>query len=253
MAVITPSNKSVTEFKGLHLYHSDISNCSMRVRMALEEKKLPWVSHALDLKKGETHTPEYFGINPHGVVPTLVHDGVVIIESDDIIEYLDAKFPDPPLQPAAPELRVQVHDWLKLSTGIHVRGVKTWIYFNKMRTSLKMHGAELDEYRRLQRNQDLLEFHEKSAKDGGFTDSDLATSKRILEDSWDRVEATLERQQWLVGEQFSLADIAWVPLHFTLIGANFSFDRYPAVQAWEARIRARESFKQGVLKWCAKF
>jgi glutathione S-transferase len=225
----------------------------MRVRMALEEKALPWVSHALDLRKGETHTPEYFGINPHGVVPTLVHDGVVIIESDDIIEYLDERFPDPPLQPAAPALRAQVHEWLKHATGIHVRGVKTWIYFNKMRTALKMQGAALEQYRRLQRNTELLEFHEKSANDGGFTDSDLAAAKQILGESWDRVEAALARGQWLVGDEFSLADIAWVPVHFTLIGANFSFDRYPAVQAWAARIRDRDSFQQGVLKWCAKF
>ena len=49
--IITPANKSVTELKGLHLFHADISNCSMRVRMTLAEKSLPWTSHHLDLRK----------------------------------------------------------------------------------------------------------------------------------------------------------------------------------------------------------
>jgi hypothetical protein len=95
--IVTPTNNSVTELTGLHLYHADMSNCSMRVRMVLKEKNLPWTSHHLDLRKKEAVTPEYFGIHPQGLVPTLVHDGVVHIESNDIIEYLDATFPDPPL------------------------------------------------------------------------------------------------------------------------------------------------------------
>ena len=36
--IVTPTNKSATELEGLHLYHADMSNCSMRVRMTLEEK-----------------------------------------------------------------------------------------------------------------------------------------------------------------------------------------------------------------------
>ena len=53
MAIVTPTNKEVLDFEGLHLYHASYSNCSMRVRMTLEEKGLPWVSHHLDLTKGE--------------------------------------------------------------------------------------------------------------------------------------------------------------------------------------------------------
>jgi glutathione S-transferase len=253
VAVITPTNQSVLAFKGLHLYHSAISNCAMRVRMALEEKRLPWESHALDLKKGETHTPEYFGINPNGVVPTLVHDGVVIIESDDILEYLDDKFPDPPLRPPGPVQRAEVHYWLKLATGIHLPGVKPWIYYNRMRNALKMQGEALESYRRLQTNPELLAFHEKSASADGFSEQDINTSGQILRDAWERVEASLQRHEWIAGPEFSLADIAWVPLHFTLVGANFDFEPYPAVRAWESRLHQRDCFQQGILKWCPKF
>jgi glutathione S-transferase len=88
MPVVTPSNEEVLGYRGLHLFHSGVSNCSMRVRMVLEEKSLDWESHHLNILQKEHITPEYFGINPNGLVPTLVHDGVVIIESDDIIDYI---------------------------------------------------------------------------------------------------------------------------------------------------------------------
>ena len=57
MAIVDSKNKTVKELEGLHLYHGNISNCSMRVRMTLEEKKLKWVSHHIDLKKKEKGTP----------------------------------------------------------------------------------------------------------------------------------------------------------------------------------------------------
>ena len=65
--IVTPTNKSVTALEGLHLFHADISNCSMRVRMVLAEKELPWTSHHLDLRKKETATPEYFRHSPQGI------------------------------------------------------------------------------------------------------------------------------------------------------------------------------------------
>lgn len=252
MGIITPANKSVLTLQGLHLYHADMSNCAMRVRIALEEKQLPWTSHALDLLKGETHTPEYFGINPNGVVPTLVHDGVVIIESDDIIAYIDEKFPEPPLMPTDPEGQAAVRGWLKLATGIHVKAVKTFIYHNKMRSKLAMSDAEMARYKQLQTNSELLEFHQKSAS-GGFSAQEVAAAQAILDDCFAKVEASLAHHTWIVGDSFSLADIAWVPLHFTLIGANYDSDRFPKVSAWAEALRLRPSFQKGVLQWCPKF
>lgn len=91
MPFIEPKNPSVMALRGLHLYLAGVSNCSMGVRMRLEEEGLSWESLHLDLLKEESITEEYFGIKPHG----LVHDGRVMIESDDIIEYLDQAFPTP--------------------------------------------------------------------------------------------------------------------------------------------------------------
>ncbi|MYA89228.1 MAG: hypothetical protein F4X97_12415 [Boseongicola sp. SB0662_bin_57] len=103
MAIVAPINKSVEKFEGIHLYHGDISNCSMRVRMTLIEKGLDWTSHHLDLRNEENISEDHFGINPNGLVPTLVHDGVVHIESNDIIDRLDRAFPEPSLRASGHE------------------------------------------------------------------------------------------------------------------------------------------------------
>ena len=66
MPVVVPTNKEVLSYEGLHLFHSGVSNCSMRVRMVLEEKGLEWESHHFNILKKEHITPEYFGINLTG-------------------------------------------------------------------------------------------------------------------------------------------------------------------------------------------
>lgn len=253
MGIITTQNVEVLGLKGLHLYHGDISNCSMRVRMALAEKKLPWVSHHLDLKKNETRTPQYFSINPYGLVPALVDDGVLLIESDDILEYLEEKFPNPSLRPADPEGREEVHRWLKLATGIHVKAVKTMIYNNKMRGVFKHSTKDSDEYAKMQKDPELIAFHRKSGSSDGFSKEEIDASQTTLDRCWREVDDALSKHPWIVGDTFTLADITWVPLHFTLIGAKYDFDRFPHVQAWAQRLRERPSFQEGVLKWCAKF
>ena len=84
----------------LELYHNALSTCSQKVRLVLAEKGLDFESHPVDLAGGEQHAPDYVKMNPNHVVPTLVHDGRVLIESSLINEYLDEAFPERPLRPA---------------------------------------------------------------------------------------------------------------------------------------------------------
>jgi glutathione S-transferase len=81
----------------IELYHFWSSVCSVRCRMVLEEKGVSWTSRYIDLFKFDQLRPEYLAINPDGVVPTLVHDGVPIRESTVINEYIDAAFQGPKL------------------------------------------------------------------------------------------------------------------------------------------------------------
>ena len=75
----------------LELYNFPMSTCSQKVRIVLAEKGLDWVDHRIE--SGDHLKPGYLQLNPNGVVPTLVHDGVPIIDSSVICEYLDEVFP----------------------------------------------------------------------------------------------------------------------------------------------------------------
>ena len=92
----------------IELYHHGSSVCAAKVRFALGEKKLAWKGHYIDILKGEQFAPEYQKLNPKAVVPTLVHDANVIVESTVINEYLDETFPDKPLRPSSPVERAEM-------------------------------------------------------------------------------------------------------------------------------------------------
>jgi glutathione S-transferase len=85
----------------IDLYHHGSSVCAAKVRLVLAEKEIVWKGHYVDILKGDQFSPEYLNLNPKAVVPTLVHDGNVILESTVICEYLDEVFPHPPLKPAS--------------------------------------------------------------------------------------------------------------------------------------------------------
>jgi glutathione S-transferase len=96
----------------IELYHFGFSTCSQKVRLVLAEKGLEFESHEVNLMAGEQNDPAYVELNPNHVVPTLVHDGEVLIESSLIIKYLDDAFPEPPMRPQNALGRYAVDRWL---------------------------------------------------------------------------------------------------------------------------------------------
>lgn len=87
------------------LYHDVPSSNSDRVKIALAEKHLSWEGVRIRLANREQKSPEFLKLNPYGKIPVLVEDGKVLFESCIINEYLDEKYPDPPLMPKDPYLR----------------------------------------------------------------------------------------------------------------------------------------------------
>ncbi|MCC6888206.1 MAG: glutathione S-transferase N-terminal domain-containing protein [Hyphomicrobiales bacterium] len=87
----------------LELYHSDLSVCAAKERIGLDENSLAWRSIHVNLRAGDA--PAYLQLNPNAVVPALLQDGLVVIESAVICEYLDLDdaCPDPAVKPAAGE------------------------------------------------------------------------------------------------------------------------------------------------------
>ncbi|HIC27612.1 MAG TPA: hypothetical protein EYO81_05030, partial [Gammaproteobacteria bacterium] len=124
--------KEVLEWRGINLLHFSGSSCSQKTRIFLNLKGIEWVSHPVNLATGENYSDWFLGINPRGLVPVLVDDGDVHIESNDIIQYLEKKFPLPELIPAeykelAPKLLREEDD-----LHIDIRNISFRFLFGKL-------------------------------------------------------------------------------------------------------------------------
>nr|XP_043628217.1 glutathione S-transferase zeta class-like [Erigeron canadensis] len=93
------TKSSGEEKQQLQLYSYHRSSCSFRVRIALKLKGLDYEYKAVNLLKGEQHSPEFLKVNPVGYVPALVDGDMVIVDSFAIIMYLEEKYPQHPLLP----------------------------------------------------------------------------------------------------------------------------------------------------------
>jgi glutathione S-transferase len=81
----------------MKLYAHPFSNNSMRAQLSLDEKGLDYEYVKVDLFKGQHKQPDFLAINPRGQVPALVDGDVRIYESVAIVQYLEYRYPDPPL------------------------------------------------------------------------------------------------------------------------------------------------------------
>ncbi|WP_417317732.1 glutathione S-transferase family protein [Emcibacter sp.] len=239
------NDAEVLNLKGLHLFHTNVSNCSTRVRLLLEEKGLSWTSHHLNLVKRENLTESYFRIHPNGLVPALVDDGVPVTDSIDILYYLEEKYPQPAFLPQDSNSREEIRRWIDLAGEIHVKGVKTFVY-GKAGLVTK-DRSEMDRYEKLAPGRELVEFHWKSIE--GFPAEDIEAAVAILQDSFERVEAQLEGRTYLVGDSYSLADITWVVQYVLLTGKGYDFTPYPNIRRWVAHLEERRAFNRAVTDW----
>ena len=90
------------------LYNAPQSTCSQRVRFVLNAKGLAFDEVKLNLLEGDQLKPDYLKLNPNGVVPTLDHDGQIVIDSTVITEYLDEVAPDASFTPENPVKRARM-------------------------------------------------------------------------------------------------------------------------------------------------
>ena len=104
----------------LTLYHGRTSVCSIKARLALAEKGVAFESRLMTLR-GDQFEPGYMKLNPNAVVPTLIHDGKVVIESTVIMHYVDEAFGGTALMPSDPLARAQARMTEKLmDEHVHV-------------------------------------------------------------------------------------------------------------------------------------
>ena len=253
MPVYDNADPSIKSMKGIHVYHYFLSNCAQRVCIALEEKGLDWTPHAVNLFTQENTTDEYFRINPTGLVPALVHDGVAVTESIDILRYIEKHFLEPPLYPSDPEQRKQADNWMDSATDNHMSVVKTYMYSQILGASKK--PEMMEHYMEKQQDPDLIAFHQETLS--GFAQSKVDAAERQLFAFYDSIEQELGQHQWLVGDQFSYADIAWFVTYFLNYRTGaINFRNYPNIRNWAARIMQRPSFQRSVTRiqpWYSPF
>jgi len=241
----------------LELYHHGSSVCAAKVRFLLGEKGLPWQGHYLDILKGDQFAPDYLKLNPKAVVPTLIHDGRVIVESTVINEYLDDVFPDPPLKPFAPEQRAAMRVWTKaVDEDLHPACAEVTFSSCHRHIIRRLPPDEYDAFLNNTPSQSVTpRWHERKKEivTLGFEAPGLAEYYRLYDNYLGKMEKALARQPWLAGESFSLADIAMAPYvnRLDMLGmAQMWTAARPRVTDWFARVKARPTFKPAFLDWC---
>ena len=234
----------------IELYHFWSSVCSVRCRMALEEKGVKWTSRYIDLFKFDQLKPEYLAINPDGVVPTLVHDGEPVRESTIINEYIDAAFPGPALIPREPLRQARMREFIrKCEDGFDGIVKLTMVKYILPKLRNRWSDDELIQ-RAAQRPMRYYQDVHSRAVRGEIPVAELAEARVAIEELLDRLERTLDPGPWIVGKALTLADIAVAPYVFRLsaLGSDqfWSKARRPRINAWYARLSARPAFQTAV-------
>jgi glutathione S-transferase len=229
----------------LELYHYWDSVCSFKVRMCLAEKGLNWESRYVDILAFEQTRPDYLKLNPNAVVPTLVHDGRPVIESTVINEYLDEVFPDMSLRPADPHARARMRVWVKYEDDLIYPAIRIPSFNLMLRSILTQRtDAEIDRMMATHPDPKRAENYKKTAR-APVDRAAVAEATQKLAVALDRLEATLADGPWLVGAQFTLADIALAPMmdRLEFLAMAGLWDGRPRVRDWVARLKARPSYK----------
>ena len=92
----------------IQLYSYFRSSAAYRVRIALNLKGIKYEQLPINLVTNEQNSPEYLTVNPQGLVPAIeLEDGTTITQSTAILEWVDEKYPEPPLYPHAALLRAK--------------------------------------------------------------------------------------------------------------------------------------------------
>lgn len=230
------------------LYHGWRSSASRRVRLCLAEKGLAYESRLVDMVKGEQHSAEYLAMNPNGVVPTLIHDGRVLYESSVVAEYLDEVFPDPPILPADPYAKAVMRNFVR---WIDENCLPKLIVFNWSQSMQPVASAwnEAELAERLSRvpSASRREAWTRVAR-SPYTEAEKSEAMAGLVALLDKMEDMLTQadpHDWLLGERFSLADIAAVPFVMRISELNPpAVAQHARVARWWGRVQERESFKQ---------
>ena len=235
----------------VQLYHFWSSVCSVRCRMALNEKGAAWESRYVDLFRFDQLRPDYLAINPDGVVPTLVYDGHVIRESTIINEFIDQAFEGPRLIPSDPVRAAHMREFiLAADEALKPIAVLTYVKYILPKLRLRWSDDELRRQADLRPTRFLRDLHSRGIH-GEIGETELGQALDQVEALLNGFESKLQTGPWLVGA-FSLADITLAPYMFRLsaLGQDrfWSQAKRPRLHEWYQQLSARPAF-QAAVSW----
>lgn len=231
----------------LKLYNFPQSTCSQKVRLTLWEKEIDFVDRPVDSTKREHLSDWYLKLNPNGVVPTLIHDGAVIIDSSVIIEYLDEVFPNHTLTPEDPVERAHMRKWLRYFEEVPTPAVRV-PSFNQY-LSKRFDKLTQEQFETFTDNHPIRkQFYKKMRKENGFDERETDGAKDRLRQTVDRMEKGLTESggPWLMGESLTLADYCIAPTMDRMndLGLSDIWSDRPLVSAWYERIKERPAYEK---------
>ncbi len=233
----------------LELLGGPTSTCCCKVHLTAIEKGLELFQREVNVHKHQNLTDEYIAINRDGMVPTLLHDGMVLVESSVIMRYLDRRFPDPPLIPSDP-LDAMRLDLLLKDLDEKYHSAIAFVSFSEASRGV---DGELTEAakRRLNSFSDIPEPKRREQRRQsvllGLSSDEGRCACGFLETMIRDLEAALELGPYLAGDRYSLADAALTPYvhRLWLLGCEELWSKdYPKVGAWYERIKDRPSFTE---------
>ena len=193
----------------MKLYDAPVSGNGYKVRLALAQLQRAYDYVVLDLAQGQTRTPQFLSLNPNGRIPVLqLDDGAALAESNAILYYLAQ---GTALWPASALDQARALQWMFFEQYSHEPHIATARYW------LAVRGGALTAFETQQLQQ-----------------------KRVLGDAALAVmQGHLSTHDYFAGPAYSVADIALYAYTHTAHEGGFDLARYPAVQAWLARVAAQ--------------
>jgi glutathione S-transferase len=227
------------------LYNAPQSTCSQRVRFVLNAKKRPFTEVKLDLLAGDQLKPDYLELNPGGVVPTLDHDGRIVIDSAVIGEYLDEIAPEPEsFTPETPLARARMRSLMHFIDEMPAAAIRVPTFnlaflprFAAMSEAEFLAFAESKPLRK----EFMLAMGRK-----GFSDAEMKSALDRLTRTLARMDAEIGRSggPWFLGAQATLADVCVMPtiVRMADLGLDTMWRDKPRIADWLAAIRAHPAF-----------
>lgn len=235
----------------LTLYHAGNSVCSIKARLALEEAGLDWEGIELDLGKGEQFAPDYLELNPAGVVPTLIHDGRVLVESSIIIDYVAGIGQEPGLIPDDPYLAARARLWGLRGLALHA-AVNTVSFASFGRLPMLAKSAEEREAFYARMPDPAAAAKRKDLVENGVASPRVADALTVLRKMCSDIEAELADNPWLCGDGFSLADIAVAAYVYRADCVGLSrlwSPGCPNMDRWWTELRERPGWERATGAW----